>query len=154
MTCTLLFRVLLPKNGYIKETAKCKTANLRNEIKGYLSLREYADDRDIELDKLKRDVIRGVYTTAKKVSNRWYIKETEKCKPTETKRGRKSKKQKKSEKEYISVSAYAKLHSFSAQKIRRDIENGLYETATRKGSRWYIDKHEPCKSVDNRKKNT
>lgn len=193
---------------YIKETAECKTSNYRNEIKGYLSLQEYADDRGIDYKKLKNDVIKGVYSTAKKVSNRWYIKETEKCKtvdiphgyilasdfanrhhlsyriiledikasvydtavkigyywyidrnekcksvkPSKTKKDKKQK-PKESKKTYISVTAYAKLHNFSAQKVRKDVLSGLYKTAIQKGSRWYIDKDEPCKSVDNRRKN-
>ena len=193
---------------YIKETAECKTAKYRDEIKGYLSLQEYAEDRGVDYKKLKNDVIKGVYSTAKKVSNRWYIKETEKCKTVDIPHGyilasdfanrnhisyriilddikagvyetsakigyywyidrnekcksvkpkkiKKSKKQKqeKSKKNYISVSAYAKLHNFSAQKVRKDVLDGLYETAIQKGSRWFIDKDEPCKSVDNRRKN-
>ncbi len=101
------------------------------------------------------DIKAGVYETSAKIGYYWYIDRNEKCKSVKPKKIKKSKKQKqeKSKKNYISVSAYAKLHNFSAQKVRKDVLDGLYETAIQKGSRWYIDKDEPCKSVDNRRKN-
>jgi len=125
---------------YIKEDAECLTFNFRNEIKGYLSLREYAEDRQVDYVKLKNDVVRGVYSTAKKVSNHWYIKETEECKTVDAPKDR------------IHLSEYARRHHISYSIVLADVKKGIYTTAKKVGHYWYIDGDEPLKSENKRKK--
>ena len=72
------------------------------------------------------------------INGRWYIKEDEPCKTYGD--------------NYISLAAYAKLHNVSRSKLLEDVESGVYSTPVTKHNRWLIDKNEPFKSVDKRKK--
>lgn len=128
---------------FIQKDEPCKTLT-----EDYISLAAYAKLHGVSRAKLLDDIENGVYLTVKHKGSCTYIHINEEFKSVD--------KRKKSkaiiEPEYISVPEYAKQHNFSYLKILEDVKKGVYSTAYQKGSRWYIDSAEPCKSIDRRKK--
>ena len=126
----------------IDKNEPCKTT--RNDERntppkdGYLSVSEYVAKYNVTRNEILYDVKAGIYETAKLINGRWYIKEDEPCKTYGD--------------NYISLAAYAKLHNVSRSKLLEDVESGVYSTPVTKHNRWLIDKNEPFKSVDKRKK--
>ena len=126
----------------IDKNEPCKTTRIdeRNTPPkdGYLSVSEYVAKHNVTRNEILYDVKAGIYETAKLINGRWYIKEDEPCKTYGD--------------NYISLAAYAKLHNVSRSKLLEDVESGVYSTPVTKHNRWLIDKNEPFKSVDKRKK--
>ena len=122
------------------EPCKTSTTDRRNtpELDGYLSTTEYATKHDVTRIEILTDIKAGIYKSAIQINGRWYIKKDEVCQTYGD--------------DYITLAGYAKLHNVSRSKLLSDIESGLYTTAIMKNDRWLINKNEPFKSVDKRKK--
>lgn len=129
---------------YIRKYERPKTFAIP---KDYILLSKYAETHSVTYKLILQDVKDGKYSTAQKFSRNWYIDKNEICVTLEQESG-----VEKTDNNLISLPQYAAMVGFSYAKIKTDVENGLYETAIKKKSRWYIDKTEPCKSVDSRKK--
>lgn len=117
---------------YIRENAKCLTD--KQAVRGYVSLRKYADINEIDILVLRQDVNNGLYKTAKKINNRWYLKPQERC---HSYRGMSN---------YITSSKYAEMNGVPHQLLITDITAGKYKTAVKHYKHWYIDKNEELKT--------
>ena len=117
---------------YIKEDAKCVTE--RQALRGYISLRRYAEVNEVDIAVLRQDVNNGLYNTAKKYNNRWYLKPQERCHSY------------KGMNNYISSLEYSKQHNVSHQQLIEDITAGKYKTAVKYYKHWFLDKDEDCKT--------
>lgn len=118
---------------YIKEDAECKTG--KRAVRGYVSLRKYAENNEVDITVLRQDIKSGLYKTAKKVGNRWYLKPQERC---HSYRGMNS---------YLTSAEYAKQNNVSHQRLIEDIAAGKYKTVVKRYKHWYIDKNEKCKTL-------
>lgn len=127
---------------FIQKDEPCKTLT-----EDYITLAAYAKLHKVSRSKLLDDIDNGVYTTVKRKGSCTYIHKDEEFKSVDKRKKPKNEQ----EPHFVSVSEYAKQHDFSYLKILADVKNGIYETAYQKGSRWYIDSNEPCKSIDKRK---
>lgn len=128
---------------FIQKDEPCETLT-----EDYISLSAYAKLHGVSRAKLSEDIDSGVYETVKRKGSCTYIHKDEEFKSVD----KRKKPKHTQEPNFISVPEYAKLHGFSYLKVLADVKKGLYSTAFQKGSRWFIDANEPCKSVDNRKK--
>ena len=128
---------------YIRNYERPKTYDIP---KNYILLSDYAENHNIDYKYIHKDVKEGKYLNAQKFGRNWYIDRYETC-VTETPIVESTV----LPSNYISVKEYASLVGFSYMKVKRDVEEGLYSTAVKNKSRWYIDKNEPCKSFDRRK---
>ena len=142
---------------YIKKDEEFKSFDRRkfSQMPEYISIKEYAVINGFSYQKILNDVKEGLYSTAYCRNTRWYIDKNEPCKSTdkrkESAKSFKAVPEKKQEKTEISVAEYAKLNGISYQKALTDVKDGVYDNAYCKNNRWYINKNEPCKSIDKRK---
>lgn len=128
---------LIDGRWYLKPQEKCHSYKGMDD---YITLSKYAKNNEVDYYALLSDVKKGIYNTAVKSGLHWYIDASEKCKT-----------QKKNEgfEDFLTVGEFAKLHNTSRKSIAEDVRAGVYETAVKIGSYWYIHKDEPCKTLTN-----
>ena len=126
---------LIDGRWYLKPQEKCHSYKGMDD---YITLSKYAKNNEVDYYALLSDVKKGVYNTAVKSGLHWYIDADEKCKT-----------QIKSEgfEDFLTVGEFARLHNTSRKNITEDVRIGVYETAVKIGSYWYIHKDEPCKTL-------
>ena len=116
---------------YIDGNEKCKTKKEGNGFNDFLSIGEYAKLHNVTRKSISEDVRLGLYETAVKIGSYWHIHKDEPCKTLTN--------------DYLSITAYASLHGIDRIKLRKAVDQGLYETVKKKNQRYFIHKDEPVK---------
>lgn len=112
---------------------------------GYISVAEYADKHNVTLITLQKSLQQGLYKSAIRHKQNWYINENEPCINLQ-------RTDEVIEDSYISSIEAAKLFNVDKSTIHKRCQKGFYESAKKINNRWYIDKKELKKKAKKIKK--
>lgn len=120
---------------YLWPQESCRSEKGEQNI---ISLVKYAVSNGVDYYALILDINEGIYNTVEKKGLYWFINREEECKTSKKGDGYN---------DFLSVGEFAKKYNLTRKSVTDDVRSGVYETAIKIETKWFIHKEEPCKAL-------